>query len=149
MGHAGARVGLEAPAAAVAVAALAAGIADVVEVQPVDVILGRHLQHAGRFQLEILRVGGAEPVVRLAGDRHLEPAFASHPFHKIAGGRGEVVVHFPDVDFDPVGMGRRHALGQLVAPAGEGLAAGQHVAGVMRHARPEHVGKDHVEPGVR
>ena len=60
-------------------------------------------------------------------------------------GGAKVEVDLPHVDLEAVFLRRAHALVELVALAVEGAAAGQHVAGVMGLAGPEHVGQDHVE----
>ncbi len=140
-----ARVAGEAPAAAIAVACLAVGIADVVEMNPGHLVLAHDLQHGVALESEVARIGGAEPEHLRAVGVPLKPALGTELVHELGRCVCQVVVHLPDVQLDAELLAPVQASGDLVTFRRYSPIHRQVLTRIVSDAGPEEIGEHCVE----
>ena len=139
---------LETGGAAGAVAIIAVGIADVVEVDAVHVIVADNFEHGIGFEREVVGVGGAEPVDGRAAAGNLSAVAGAQAINERLRCADEVPVDLPNMDLQALRVGGADAGGELVAVVGEDGRVRQKSAVVVSHATAEHVG-EHGAKSVR
>ena len=133
---------LEAGAAAGAIAAIALGIADVVEVDAIHTVVAHHLQQRVGFQGEVIGVGRAKPVDRLSSGGDLGAVTGAQVVDERLGRADQVPVDLPHMNLQAPCVGGVDARGDLVAIVGELGRVRQERAVVVGQAAAEHVGEN-------
>ena len=142
---------LKARAAAVAEATGAVGIADIVEMDAIQIrIIPNKFQHGVRLLAAVQRIRRAEPRVLLfAVEQHLRPFFGFHLLHKrLVQMAAHVPIDLPDMAFHAVLLAGVQTLADLVALFRVIRIRRQNIALVIGHATPKHVRKNRIETVV-
>ena len=84
----------------------------------VHVIFGDDLQQGVQLELQIARIGGAEPIELLAVEMSGQPTFIAHALAESCGSIAQPPVDLPDVHFQTVTFGCLDAFGDLITAFG-------------------------------